>query len=160
LSHNEPYLWRRLAYHFVKGERTEDLRRLLLDFDWIKAKLEATDTTALIADYDFLPSDSDLSYVRGAIRLSAHVLAEDRKQLASQLLGRLLTDASPNISYLREQAEQWRESPWLRPLAPILIGPGGGLLFTLAGHSARVRSVTVTPDGRQAISASDDHTLK
>ena len=69
LSYNESYLWKRLAYHLVKAERTEDLRRLLLDFEWMQAKLEATDTAALIGDYDFLSSDSELVYVRGAIRL-------------------------------------------------------------------------------------------
>jgi WD40 repeat protein len=30
----------------------------------------------------------------------------------------------------------------------------------LAGHTSTVRAVAVTPDGRRAVSASDDHTLK
>lgn len=36
----------------------------------------------------------------------------------------------------------------------------GEAVRTLTGHSAQVSSVAVTPDGRQAISASHDHTLK
>ena len=38
--------------------------------------------------------------------------------------------------------------------------PGGPLLRTLAGHADVVMAVAVTPDGRQAVSASQDRTLK
>ena len=38
--------------------------------------------------------------------------------------------------------------------------PGTGLLRTLAGHAASVFAVAVTPDGRRAVSASVDKTLK
>jgi hypothetical protein len=33
---------------------------VLLDFDFLQAKLEFTDAGALIADYDYLPKDADL----------------------------------------------------------------------------------------------------
>ena len=36
----------------------------------------------------------------------------------------------------------------------------GQSLRTLEGHSARVNTVAVTPDGRRAISASGDRTLR
>ena len=36
----------------------------------------------------------------------------------------------------------------------------GALLATLEGHGAGVRAVAVTPDGRRAVSGSDDRTLK
>ena len=36
----------------------------------------------------------------------------------------------------------------------------GGALRTLEGHSDTVNGVAVTPDGRRAVSASHDHTLK
>ena len=38
--------------------------------------------------------------------------------------------------------------------------PRPALLATLEGHSGQVRSVSVTPDGRRAISASTDKTLR
>ena len=34
------------------------------------------------------------------------------------------------------------------------------MIFTLASHTGRVRSLALTPDGTKAISGSDDHTLK
>jgi hypothetical protein len=48
----DDYAWRWVAYHLVEAGRKEDLRRLLFDFDWLQAKLYATDVTALIVDYD------------------------------------------------------------------------------------------------------------
>jgi WD40 repeat protein len=158
LSHS--YAWRWLPYHLMRAGRTNDLRQLLLDFEWLQAKLEATDAIAVLADYDYIADDKDLILVQGAIRLCAHVVAIDKTQLAGQLLGRLLVEESAGINALRQQAERWQGGPWLRPLTPLLTSPGGALLFTLAGHTGRVRAVAITSDGRRAISASDDQTVK
>ncbi len=78
-------------------DRKQDLQRVLLDFNWMQAKLEATDITALIADYDVAPGFSPagavlkggatqdpVSLLQGALGLSAHVLARDNTQLAGQ----------------------------------------------------------------------------
>ena len=48
------------AYHLVQAGRKDDLRRLLLDFNYLQAKLAATDPNALIADYDYLAEEEDL----------------------------------------------------------------------------------------------------
>lgn len=154
------YGWRWLSYHLAAAGQTGRLRELLIDFGWLRAKLEATNTIALISDYEAFPNDKDLALVQGAIRLSAHVVASDQTQLAGQLLARLHADDSPAIKALRGQAECWRGRPWIRPLIPLLTSPGGALLYTLTGHAGRVRAVATTPDGRRAVSASDDHTLK
>ena len=53
----DPYAWRWVAYHMVQAGRKDDLRRLLLNFNYLQAKLAATDPNALIADYDYLPDD-------------------------------------------------------------------------------------------------------
>jgi WD40 repeat protein len=44
--------------HLVEAGHQEDLRRLLLDFNWLQAKVDATDVTALISDYDYLLASS------------------------------------------------------------------------------------------------------
>jgi WD40 repeat protein len=158
LSH--AYAWRWLPYHLMRAGRAKDLRQLLLDYEWLQAKLEATDAIALLTDYDYIPDDEDLHLVQGAIRLCTHVVAADKTQLAGQLLGRLPIETSARINALRQQAERWQGVPWLRPLTPLLTSPGGALLFTLAGHTGRVRAVAITSDGQRAISASDDQTVK
>jgi hypothetical protein len=49
----------------------------LLDFAWLKARLEASDIHALLADFTALePLSKPHTLVRDALHLSAHVLAD------------------------------------------------------------------------------------
>lgn len=154
------YCLRHLAGHLHEVDRDRDARGVLLNFDFLLAKLEATDVNALIADYEYLPEDSDLRLVQSAIRLSAHVLSRDPRQLPGQLTGRLLGNRSADIQALLRQANERAPWPWLRPLKPTLTPPGGSLIRTLEGHASVVTAVAVTPDGRRAVSASRDRTLR
>jgi hypothetical protein len=154
------FAWRWYAYHLVGAKRPDRLRSLLLDFTWLRAKLDATDVTALLADYEHLREDNDLRLVQGAIRLSAHILAREKDQLPGQLLGRLLAMESPAIRGLVEQTGVTTTGPWLRPLAASLTHPGGALLRTLELHTRWINAVAVLPDGRHAIGASYDNTLR
>ena len=101
-----------------------------------------------------------LKLIQGAIRKSAHVLDKDKTQLAGQLLGRLLDFKMPQIQAMLEQAKQWKDCPWFRPLKGNLERPGEGCLRTLSGHTFWVNAVAIAPDGLTAISASSDKTLK
>jgi WD40 repeat protein len=177
---SDEYAWRWYAWHLRQAGRASALGELLIDFDWLQAKLDATDVTALIADYDLALDALDgrmhgaapprgsrtaaaaagLALVQGALRLSAHVLARDKRQLAGQLTGRLLFQESPQARALVNKAAGWKGSPWLRPVTPSLTPPGGPLVRTLEGHSYGVKAVAITPDGRLAVSASEDRTLK
>ncbi|MFB2969677.1 NB-ARC domain-containing protein [Aerosakkonema sp. BLCC-F183] len=156
----ETYLWRYLAYHFHEAGRDEELKALLLNFDWLQAKLNATNVSYLIADYDFLLEDANLKLVQGAIRLSAHILEKDKTQLVGQLWGRLLSFDVSEIRKMLEVAKQRQTTPWLRLLTASLTPPGGALLRTLTGHTHRVYAVAIAPDGKLAVSASGDKTLK
>jgi WD40 repeat protein len=157
---SDRYLWHHLAYHLSGASKNSELRALLFNFDWLQAKLDATDVNALIADFDFFSNAPDLSLVQSAIRLSAHILAQDKTQLAGQLLGRLLRFELPEIQVMLENVKHWKGASWLRPLAPSLTPPSSPLLYTLQGHTGGIRTVTITPDGQQIISASGDHTIK
>jgi WD40 repeat protein len=157
---SDSYAWRWVPYHLVQADRKDDLRRLLLDFNYLQAKLAATDTNALIADYDYLGDEQELRLIQSAIRLSAHVLTHDSRQLAGQLTGRLLGNITPKVHALLQQAAAKNAWTWLRPLKPSLTAPGGPLILTLEGHADWVRTVAVTPDGSRAVSGSDDQTLR
>ena len=102
-----------------------------------------------------------LDRIHGAIRLSSNVIENDPSQFASQIVGRLLSysDMSAVKEFTKRLCEGTR-TLWLQPLQPALYPPGTGLLRVLEGHSHIVTAVAVTPDGRHAISASGDHTLK
>jgi WD40 repeat protein len=66
----------------------------------------------------------------------------------------------PEIQAMLEVAKQWKAAPWLRPLTPSFIPPGGRLLRTLTGHTGVVNAVAATPDGKRVISGAEDYTLK
>ena len=164
---DEPYIWNNLAYHMAEARRCKDLQSLLFNFEWMQAKLDATDLTSLISDYDYLsvdydyfPDDSNLQLVQSAIRLSAHVLIHDKEQLAAQLLGRLLSSQEDNIQSMLEHVRKSKRGKWLRPLTACLRPAGSALIRTIEGHTNVVTAVAVTPDGRRLISASYDKTLK
>jgi WD40 repeat protein len=107
------------------------------------------------------PDRDALRLIHGAVRLSMHVLVQDPAQFASQLVGRLLAHRDkPGVAKFVDEITAAAPRPWFRPLHPCLDAPGGALLRTLAGHSDSVTGVAVTPDGKRAVSASFDGTLK
>jgi WD40 repeat protein len=149
-----------LPWHLGEAGRDTERRALLVDFEWMMAKLKGADIQSLIADYEYLPKEADLRTVQSAIRLSAHILARDARQLAGQLTGRLLGHTAPSIQALLKQAAERKVLPWLRPLRPSLTYPGGPLIRMLEGHRDEVFAVAVTADGRRAVSASKDTDLR
>jgi WD40 repeat protein len=161
LSDNESYLWRHISRHLMKALGQKELRALLLNYEWIAAKLRITDINALLGDYDALADDPVVEQVQGALRLSAHVLVSDRSQLLGQLHGRLTHLTEPDIQAMLATGRTTNSHlPWLRPLTATLTRPGGPLIRTFEGHTAEVHGVAVTPDGRRVVSASEDGTLK
>jgi WD40 repeat protein len=155
LAPDERYLWEHLAKHLIAAGRANELRHLLLDFDWLQAKLDATSPAAMIADYEHFPDDQDLQLVRGAIRLSLHILAYDKSQLRSQLYGRLLPHEAPTIKRMLELGRQAPSMPWLRPLSLSLMPPGGPLHLTLPIEGTE--RLVISHDGRRAIAFTRNH---
>ncbi|MCP4582820.1 MAG: TIR domain-containing protein [candidate division Zixibacteria bacterium] len=153
------YAWQWLAHHLSNAKKESKLRELLIDFNWLKAKLDAADVNSLVSDYDYIKGDSVLTSIQATLRLASHILADKKDQLNEQLLGRLLEYKEPEIQGLLRQAKR-KKGVWLRPIKPCLTSPGTGEIRTLSGHSGSVSAVAVTPDGRFAISGSDDETLK
>lgn len=94
--------------------------RLLVNFEWMMAKLKGADIQSLIADYDYLPKEAELGTVQSALRLSAHILAGNPRELPGQLLGRFPKNLSQDIDSLRARASEHQGFPWLRPLKPSL----------------------------------------
>jgi WD40 repeat protein len=120
--------------HLANCNRKGELEKLLLDPGWMQAKLQASDVTGLLADFDLALSvvapdtskavavNDDKEYllrlVQHSLRVSAQVLARDKNQLAAQLLGRI-----PETEPLRSTILQWSlaiRQPWLRPLTASL----------------------------------------
>ncbi|MGH8608362.1 MAG: NB-ARC domain-containing protein [Gammaproteobacteria bacterium] len=153
------YAWHWIGYHLHGAGRQAELEALLLDLDWLRAKLDATEIDALVREFGYASESSPLRNLRDALRLSSHVLAKSKSQLPGQLLARLPESEGSLRQSILERASNTRE-PWLRPLRPSLTAPGGPLVRTLEGHADSVRAVALSPDGTCAVSGGDDHTLK
>jgi WD40 repeat protein len=153
------YAWRWIGYHLAGADREQQLHDLLLDLHWLEAKLGETDIASLLREFDYAMPDPQLLLLRDALRLSSHVIARGKSRLAQQLLARI---PEGEVSLRRLIIEQGLASkePWLRPLQPQLSPPGGPLLRTLDGDATSVTSVALTADGKRAVSASYDGTLK
>ena len=142
--------------------REKEVRDLLLQYAWISNKLTATDVYLLLSDYDELPLDRQepAGLVGSALRLSSNVLALRPGELSQHLLARMLDFEEPEIRGALEAARASLRAPALAPVRRSLDAPGASLLRTLDGHLARVRGLAIAADGRTAVSASDDNTLK
>jgi len=161
-----------LPYHQAWGELGEELVSTLTNFQFLAAKVLGLGPQLLIDDYDLVKKPSgeeysvqvnqykaELDLIQGALKLSAHILAQEPEQIPSQLTGRLLSSEKLLIQQLIRGIQSW-DRPWLRPLKPTLTTPGGILLRTISGHTDEIMVVAVTTDGRFAISASRDETIK
>jgi hypothetical protein len=143
---------RRISRQFVdrslaqRDGAAESIRLHDLQLDYVRAEY---------------PDKEVLALIRSAVRLSSNVIERDPSQFASQAVGRLLPHREAvAIARWTDEIAAAAPRPWLRPLRPALHPPGIGLLRMLEGHSADVNGVAVTPDGRRAVSASWDNTLK
>jgi len=157
---DDGYFFQHLPYHLPEAGWADERRALVFDYPWLRRKLEVAGVNRLIEDLEPLRDDAEARMLAGTLRLSAHVVNHQPRQLAGQLLGRLSSADGPAIGALLSAACTGADRPSLAPLRRSLTPPGGPLLLTLEGHGAWVRAVAVTPDGRCAVSGSADKPLK
>ena len=154
---DDGYIIRHLPWHLRQAEQAEELRNLIFQFPWLRYKLNKTDINAVIADYELPPDDPEVATLRAALTLSAHVLVREPSQLACQLHGRLVPAHGPTIGRLLKEL---RSLCGLAPVWGPYLTPPGAELRRFEGHTHWVLSVAVLPDGRRALSASRDQTLR
>ena len=157
---DDGYFFQHLPRHLAEADCLDELKALLCDYDWLAAKLRATNVTAILADYDLVVHDQDLALIQQALRLSIPALSRDRSQLPGQLQGRLRGVAAPGIEALLAGTRGEPGRPWLCPKFGSLTPPGGPLRQMLVGHSGTVDAVAFLPDGRRGLSGSADNTLR
>jgi hypothetical protein len=157
---NDGYFFENIAYHMAQTRRSEELRRLLLDYDWLRAKIAVGGVIGLLADFANQTLPAEVEAVNEALALSAADLAARPDRLASQLAGRLSGFSSPGIDRLLEQIRDRASRPWICPLTPALTSPGGPLQRPAPHHDGAVRALAVTPDGSRVVTGGDDHTVR
>jgi WD40 repeat protein len=107
------------------------------------------------------PQPELLRLVRGAAKLSSHVITRDPTQFVSQISARLVAHSSQqDVSNFLTGLMSSVPKPWLLALWPTLGGPDSGLVRTLEGHSNGLNALAITPDGARVLSASKDKSIK
>ena len=168
-SESEEYALRALPMHLSQADQGERLCELLLNFNFLSAKVTKLGPYTAIQDYNLVYSfeyavDSHvvdgLRLIQQALQLSAHVLQTDHAELPSQLFGRLLNQTNPVVKDFLNQTEGESSGLWLRPLKASLGEPGGPLLRTLSGHLSHITAIEFTPDSRYCLSADYGGALK
>jgi WD40 repeat protein len=158
-----------LPHQLAYAEQGDALYKILSNFDFIDAKTAAFGPYEMIEDNN-LSSLLSLQYdqiqlaalkrIKEALQLSSHILIQDQSQLRCQLYVRLTTDENCKLESFIDTIQNNKDRLWLRPIASTLDKVGGPVILTLAGRTNPVRAVAVTPDSKQAVSGSDDKTLK
>lgn len=152
------------AYQQAQAGLWDDLGQTLTDFDFLLARLKYYGREC-IEDYDLVDTPRALSGISEAdrhslmliqrtLQVAIQPLLQNVALLPSQILGRLMDDASPLIQRLVSGAKTYSQPPWLRPLAPGLSHPGGPLRGRLVLDEEEVTCLHAIPDGRSVLVAS------
>jgi WD40 repeat protein len=154
----DSYAMRYLPSHLASLGMREELLHLLLDPRWMVAKLAALGAPALLADYRAFAGNprGAAGLVGRALDLAAGALTEE---LPAQLLGRLSPEDSVELGPCLAAAATLIPPEGLVPLRPTLTAPGAEVR-RFEGHEGVVKAVALLPDGRRALSASWDRTLR
>ncbi|OQW93776.1 MAG: hypothetical protein BWK79_09370 [Beggiatoa sp. IS2] len=107
---DDGYFFEYLGYHLIQAGRRNELRQLLVDYDWLHRKLLATSIHSLTNDFEWL-EDKSLEALKQALYESVIVLASDKQELANQLLDRLWeTQAAKNNKDIQAVLNQAKET--------------------------------------------------
>jgi len=154
------YAWKWIVWHLFQARDYRNLNQLLLDFNWLKARLEIVEIQTILQDFELLKRSEATRMVRDALQLASHVLSRDPQQLSIQLIGRLDRGQSPIVDKLLDQADASQEIPRLVLADTSLTHPGGSLTGIIKGHVGSVEALALSPDGRWAVSGSNDWSLR
>ncbi|KAK2159829.1 hypothetical protein LSH36_145g04079 [Paralvinella palmiformis] len=150
-----------LSHHLVKAERLEEMENhLLLNFNWLYAKLVAMPLQALFGDFvDALSASHDLEIkaILDSLRLAGSSLTRYPDMLGIHIIGRLLPYYRTHVKIKRLIDSCDRDGIQRNALVPAnhcMHTPGGPLLYSLVGHPGVPFGIQVTSDKQYLVSVS------
>jgi hypothetical protein len=163
-----PRVLAELPFQLARADRVDDALTLLTDGDFVSAKVARTGPSTLVDDLDETarragpesPQAATLAVLREALLLSMDAVTRDPGQLASQLLGRLMTAVDPRVSDLVRSLGRRGRGAWLRPLTASLTPPGGALARIFRGSFSAVGAVAFSADERWVAAGTTDRTVR
>ena len=169
-----PYALPHLPGHLAELGDGETLAGLLLDFSYLRARMESAGERPerriydLLRDFDLAlhgpcAGHESLAEVRRALDARSHLLAVHPDRLLEQIQHDRdwSTAASQQMHQsLKKALSGWHPAVWLKRLNWDGFEGTSPLLRTLTGHRGPVNSVVYSPDGRTLASAGQDGAIR
>lgn len=86
---SEKYIWRKLIWHLYECRKFDEIKAVLLDYEWVKGKMIATNSMDLYGSYFFLEDDDMVARIGQALGLSLYSIEEYGSSISVQLWSRL-----------------------------------------------------------------------
>lgn len=153
------YAFIHLLSHLADAGEASQISARLIDPTWLASKLAATQNAiALAEDYKRFGTTALHDQIGRTLRVCAGILTRDPRQLAPQLIGRLMLSRESGCEHFLASL---RRSVPQRSLVPAYAGltPPGPEIARLDGHEGGIRALAVLPGGR-IVSGSSDRTIR
>ncbi|MEY4563669.1 MAG: hypothetical protein RLZZ618_2946, partial [Pseudomonadota bacterium] len=148
--HTNPYLVRHMPAHLAVRRSQHSLNELLLNFDWIRARLRLSGVQALLNDFGYCTSTYQaVARLHRTLTMVSHILRDHPEEFIPQMLGRL-APGMPDVSALID--EKPGANFGLPPLSPEDIASSGrvglaGLQLPITQIGAHLNDQTLRLDG-------------
>jgi WD40 repeat protein len=142
-----------LPYQQARAELWEALHTTLTNVSFLESKIADQGAGAVVEDLASCAERADIQRISAVIRAGVVVLAKEPDELANQIQGRVGA-----ITTLHDRPE--RQMPYLLLQSQSLLPADPAYVRSFVGHTKGVQGCAFSPDGRLAISASDDATLR
>ena len=154
------YLWECVPWHLAQANLTEELRDLLVDLRWVASKIRRTGSAAAVEIDLRLCTAQEVSLLLKVVQQSAHLLRADDgyPTISATLLSRV-----EHAKGLESSRDFFRRTlNWARVEAHMKLpdAPSEAVRYVFADNSARVNSVSISPDGLLVVSGADDGTIR
>ena len=179
-SNADEYALNNITHHLVGSLEYQQFIQLMNDYGYIRLKITSGLTRNLMDDFafiiKFLANNSLKNHteewliqwfkiIQATLSIAERVISQDHSQLASELTSRLIVFGQGGLfekypQKFLEEIQQKHAQPWLRPLLPTLIPPGGTLVNVLRGHQGKITTTLLTPDGKKVITGSEDYSVR
>ena len=156
----DAYAWTWIGWHLAQASQLDRLRKLLLDFDWLKLRLRAAPVQVTLQDFELAGGSDGIKLIRDALSLAVHGLSFDSGQLRVQLRGRIDRGRCLSADQLLDQADASEPRPRLSLSDTTLTHPGGALTGIVKAHGGAIEALALSPNGRWILSGSQDWTLR
>ena len=150
-----------LPHHLLHSNQLQTLKQeTLCNFEFLLAKVQAMSVEALLQDFNAAlalhPDDREFDLLSKCLRLSAHPLREDPRQLPIQLIGRLYKymkkEEYPFLKKMLE-ASKTPSVPAFIPNQQCLTPVGGSLVHSLSTEG--IQYVNFTSDSKTIVTCSN-----